>query len=195
MNFRVWIGFWSTLFLLIMVVFDLSFLVGYITRFTEESFAALVSAIFVYEAIKKLLHISHHDERPIRINPGINPDNSAECLCNTGANYLAFHDGYTRDVCLKANYTLVGAGCHTPHYVPDAFLLSVCLFFGTFIMARILKAFKFAPYFPAMVRQTVSDFAVILSIATFVLIDYLLGIDTPKLWVPSEFVVSFYFGP
>jgi len=39
--------------LLVIVAFDLSFLVRYITRFTEESFAVLISIIFIYEACSK----------------------------------------------------------------------------------------------------------------------------------------------
>ena len=45
------------LFLLIIVAFDLSFLVRYITRFTEESFAVLISLIFIYEAFSKVAEI------------------------------------------------------------------------------------------------------------------------------------------
>lgn len=57
MSFRFWIGAWVALVLLIMVAFDLSFLVRYITRFTEESFAILISVIFIYEAFTKIFEI------------------------------------------------------------------------------------------------------------------------------------------
>jgi len=43
--------------LLLIVAFDLSFLVRYITRFTEESFAVLISVIFIYEAFTKTLEV------------------------------------------------------------------------------------------------------------------------------------------
>lgn len=52
--FRAWIGLWTSLLLLLIVAFDLSALVRYITRFTEESFASLIAIIFIYEAFKKL---------------------------------------------------------------------------------------------------------------------------------------------
>ncbi|OWA51813.1 Sodium-driven chloride bicarbonate exchanger [Hypsibius exemplaris] len=186
MSMRVWIGLWSALILLFMVIFDSSFLVGFITRFTEESFAALVSAIFVYEAIKKVLHIA--EEEPIQTNPLTNPDIShlCDCLSVNNETVTPFGENFTNSDCLKGNGTLIGIGCNTPHYVPDAFLLSVLLFFGTFIMSRILKNAKTASYGPARLRQIISDFAVILSIATFVIIDFLMGIPTPKLWVPAE---------
>lgn len=43
--------------LLVIVAFDLSFLVRYITRFTEESFAVLISVIFIYEACSKTIEV------------------------------------------------------------------------------------------------------------------------------------------
>jgi len=58
--FRFWIGFWVMVALLVIVAFELSFLVRYITRFTEECFACLVSVIFIYEAFHKLADIMHH---------------------------------------------------------------------------------------------------------------------------------------
>jgi len=49
MSFRFWIGVWLFFYLMALVAFDLSALVRYITRFTEESFAVLISVIFIYE--------------------------------------------------------------------------------------------------------------------------------------------------
>ena len=40
-----------------MVAFDASVFVCYITRFTEENFATLISVIFIYKAIEKVLAI------------------------------------------------------------------------------------------------------------------------------------------
>jgi len=57
LSFRFWIGMWITLILLIIVMFDLSFLVRYITRFTEECFSILISIIFIYEAFKNMYNI------------------------------------------------------------------------------------------------------------------------------------------
>ena len=54
MSFRFWIGIWTALILLVMVAFDLSYLVCYITRFTEESFATLIALIFIQKAFSKV---------------------------------------------------------------------------------------------------------------------------------------------
>lgn len=48
---RCWIGFWVMMILFGVVALEGCFLVRYFTRFTEEIFACLISAIFVYEAI------------------------------------------------------------------------------------------------------------------------------------------------
>lgn len=54
-----WVGFWTALILLILSATDASCLMRFFTRFTDEIFAALISVIFVYEAVDKLIHIFH----------------------------------------------------------------------------------------------------------------------------------------
>ena len=63
-----WIGLWGMLYLLLLAALDASCLMRFFTRFTDEIFAALISMIFIYEAIKSLIHIfqdldvkKHHD--------------------------------------------------------------------------------------------------------------------------------------
>ncbi|XP_076313061.1 electroneutral sodium bicarbonate exchanger 1-like isoform X11 [Tachypleus tridentatus] len=51
---RLWIGLWTSAILMVLVAFDASALVCYITRFTEENFATLISIIFIYKAIEKI---------------------------------------------------------------------------------------------------------------------------------------------
>nr|MCS5631087.1 PTS sugar transporter subunit IIA [Pirellulaceae bacterium] len=52
-----WVGMWSAFLLLIATMFDCSFLMRYFTRFTDEIFAALISIIFIVEAIKSLVAV------------------------------------------------------------------------------------------------------------------------------------------
>lgn len=51
---RVWIGLWTFLYLFLFVAFNLASLVRYITRFTEEIFATVVSSYFIYKALKSV---------------------------------------------------------------------------------------------------------------------------------------------
>ncbi|XP_078259387.1 anion exchange protein 3-like [Rhinoraja longicauda] len=52
---RVWIGFWLMFIVLITVALEGSLLVRYVTPFTQEIFAFLISAIFIFETMKNLL--------------------------------------------------------------------------------------------------------------------------------------------
>ena len=54
-----WVGIWTGVILLILAVTDASCLMRYFTRFTDEIFAALISLIFIYEAVEKLLDVFH----------------------------------------------------------------------------------------------------------------------------------------
>uniref|UniRef100_A0A672NWJ6 Solute carrier family 4 member 10 n=1 Tax=Sinocyclocheilus grahami TaxID=75366 RepID=A0A672NWJ6_SINGR len=82
----------------------------------------------------------------------------------------------------------VGSACgpHGP-YVPDVLFWSIVLFFSTVAMSAFLKEFKTSRYFPTKVRAIISDFAVFITIFTMVLVDYVLGVPSPKLKVPNVF--------
>jgi len=79
--FRFWIGFWVMVALQIIVAFELSFMVRYITRFTEECFACLVSVIFIYEAFHKLAHITAHQPMHTGVTRE-DPHHPPYCHCN-----------------------------------------------------------------------------------------------------------------
>lgn len=49
LEFRLWVGLWIALILMILVATDASALVSYITRFTEDNFATLIACIFMVE--------------------------------------------------------------------------------------------------------------------------------------------------
>lgn len=49
-----WVGVWSGAFLMICALTDLSFLMRYFTRFTDEIFSVLIALIFILEATKHL---------------------------------------------------------------------------------------------------------------------------------------------
>ncbi|MBL4886178.1 MAG: PTS sugar transporter subunit IIA, partial [Planctomycetaceae bacterium] len=54
-----WIGFWTALILLLLAAFDASCLMRYFTRFSDEVFSALMSLMFIYEAVKALVIVFH----------------------------------------------------------------------------------------------------------------------------------------
>ena len=54
---RVWQGLWTALFTCMLSVFDASALMNRVTRFTEEIFAALISVIFIIEALTSVVKL------------------------------------------------------------------------------------------------------------------------------------------
>uniref|UniRef100_A0A8C5GQU1 Anion exchange protein n=1 Tax=Gouania willdenowi TaxID=441366 RepID=A0A8C5GQU1_GOUWI len=198
LEFRLWIGLWSAFLCLVLVATDASFLVQYFTRFTEEGFSALISFIFIYDAFKKMIKLAHHD--PINSDYDPNLITQYDCRCLPGnssvdLDILAMSNStdlpvnatwasLTRQQCVTYGGELVGEACG---YVPDIALMSLILFFGTYICSMALKKFKTSRFFPTKVRKLISDFAIILTILLFCGVDALVGVETPKLIVPSEF--------
>ncbi|XP_060103394.1 electrogenic sodium bicarbonate cotransporter 1 [Heteronotia binoei] len=197
LEFRLWIGLWSAFLCLILVATDASFLVQYFTRFTEEGFSSLISFIFIYDAFKKMIKLAEY--YPINSHFKVGYVTLYYCTClppdpatmNWRASNLAeMHNGtidwssLSTKECLKYKGNLGGNNCR---YVPDITLMSCILFLGTYTCSMALKKFKTSRYFPTTARKLISDFAIILSILIFCGIDALVGVDTPKLIVPSEF--------
>lgn len=71
--------------------------------------------------------------------------------------------------------------------MPNAFLMSILLFIGTFLIAFQLKKAKTSNFFNATIKNFISDFAVIIAIFSMTITDLLVAVDTPKLEVPTEF--------
>ncbi|XP_031755128.1 electrogenic sodium bicarbonate cotransporter 4 isoform X3 [Xenopus tropicalis] len=181
MEFRLWIGLHSALQCLILVATDASFIIKYITRFTEEGFSTLISFIFIYDAIKKMIGAFKY----YPINSDFKPDYVTLYRCECVAPDPALDwTQLSMKECLKYGGSLVGNSCK---YVPDLALMSFILFFGTYSMTLSLKKFKFSRYFPTKLRKLISDFSIFMSILIFVGLDSLCGLDTPKLQVPTEF--------
>ncbi|KAL7853356.1 hypothetical protein AOLI_G00202000 [Acnodon oligacanthus] len=113
-------------------------------------------------------------------------DEKIETLLNsTGQKHWnATWSSLSRSECVEWGGVLKGEACN---FVPDITLMSFILFLGTYTCSMGLKKFKTSRFFPTMVRKLISDFAIILAILIFCGIDALIGVDTPKLLVPSEF--------
>ncbi len=57
-----WVGMWTSLFLMLIVAFDLTSLIRFFTRFTDETFAALISLIFIYAAMTDIAGVVVSEE-------------------------------------------------------------------------------------------------------------------------------------
>ncbi|XP_028327596.1 sodium bicarbonate cotransporter 3-like isoform X1 [Gouania willdenowi] len=202
LSLRTSIGLWTAFFCLLLVATDASSLVCYITRFTEEAFAALICIIFIYEALEKLVHLGHI--YPVNMNNHLDNLTSYRCVCsapaNASADVLRLWSSRNLSVenidweqlsvkeCVDLKGEFVGSACSSGGpFVPDVLFWSIILFFATFFLSSFLKQFKTKRYFPTKVRSAISDFAVFLTIVVMVLLDFMLGIPSPKLSVPARF--------
>ncbi|XP_074840525.1 sodium bicarbonate cotransporter 3 isoform X8 [Carettochelys insculpta] len=202
LSLRTSIGLWTAFLCIVLVATDASSLVCYITRFTEEAFAALICIIFIYEALEKLFHLGevyafnmHNDLDKLTLYSCVcsepqNPSNETLLMwlkTNTSVDTITWSN-LTVSECKKFHGVFLGSACgHHGPYIPDVLFWSVILFFTTFFLSSFLKQFKTKRYFPTKVRSTISDFAVFLTIVIMVLIDWLVGVPSPKLHVPEKF--------
>uniref|UniRef100_A0A669CKW8 Anion exchange protein n=1 Tax=Oreochromis niloticus TaxID=8128 RepID=A0A669CKW8_ORENI len=184
LEFRLWIGLWAAMFCLALVATDASFLVQYFTRFTEEGFSALISFIFIYDAFKKMIKLAHYHPINTDYDPNLVTQYDCRCMPDTVFPVNATWASLTKEQCMKYGGQLVGQSCG---YMPDITLMSFILFLGTYTCSMSLKKFKTSRFFPTQVRKLISDFAIILAILLFCGVDALVGVETPKLLVPSEF--------
>uniref|UniRef100_A0A674HH42 Anion exchange protein n=1 Tax=Taeniopygia guttata TaxID=59729 RepID=A0A674HH42_TAEGU len=202
LSLRTSIGLWTAFLCIVLVATDASSLVCYITRFTEEAFAALICIIFIYEALEKLVDLG--EVYPFNMHNDLNKLTSYSCVCskpekpsnetlhlwrsmNKSGEDIAWSN-LTVSECLEYHGVFRGSACgHHGPYIPDVLFWSVILFFATFFLSSFLKKFKTKRYFPTKVRSTISDFAVFLTIVIMVLIDYFVGVPSPKLQVPEKF--------
>nr|XP_008119790.1 PREDICTED: sodium bicarbonate cotransporter 3 isoform X3 [Anolis carolinensis] len=202
LSLRTSIGLWTSFLCILLVATDASSLVCYITRFTEEAFAALICIIFIYEALEKLFHLG--EVYPFNMHNDLNKLTMYSCVCAEPPNpsnetvmewkkankFIESIEWANLTVkgCNDLHGIFVGSACghHGPYY-PDVLFWSVILFFTTFFLSSFLKQFKTKRYFPTKVRSTISDFAVFLTIVIMVIIDYLVGVPSPKLHVPEKF--------
>ncbi|XP_041956051.1 electrogenic sodium bicarbonate cotransporter 4 isoform X4 [Alosa sapidissima] len=133
MELRLWIGIHSCVQCFFLVATDASYIIKYMTRFTEEGFSSLISFIFISDAIKKMVGSFKY----YPINTDFKPDYVTQYKCE----------------CIAPD----------PMPVPD----NTSALFG--------------------LRKLISDFSIFMSIMTFVGLDMLMGLKTPKLIVPTEF--------
>ena len=156
MEFRLWIGVWVFVLLVILVVFNLSFMVKYITRFTEDCFATLVAIVFIFDAIKNVFKM--RDPQPIVSSSpnlgdfGFTSVYNSSTVLSTTSKSATYGDVTTTIEALKAAQP-------KPAYKTqdDVYYLSVLLFLLSFFICTSLKGFRKKPFFPAKVRFCLTE--------------------------------------
>uniref|UniRef100_A0A4W4FKP2 Anion exchange protein n=1 Tax=Electrophorus electricus TaxID=8005 RepID=A0A4W4FKP2_ELEEL len=165
---RVWIGFWLIFIVLVIVAVEGSFLVRYISPFTQEIFAFLISLIFIYETFSKLFKV--FQEHPLLRSY---PTSSGPGLRTPGPT----------DGSVLVEGTILNQ--------PNTALLSLVLMLGTFFVAFFLRKFRNSRFLGGKVRRVIGDFGIPISILLSVIVDYCIpDTYTQKLNVPSGFSVT-----
>ncbi|XP_038646087.1 anion exchange protein 3 isoform X2 [Scyliorhinus canicula] len=158
---RVWIGFWLLIIVIIMVAFEGSLLIRYISPFTQEIFAFLISIIFIYETFNNLYEV--FQENPLLdIYPAINQQ--------------------------RSNFT---QPAKHPTQQPNTALLSLVMMVGTFFLAFFMRKFRNSRFLGGSARRIIGDFGIPISLLLMVSVDILIiDTYTKKLNVPLEFSVT-----
>ncbi|KAK3587039.1 hypothetical protein CHS0354_008062 [Potamilus streckersoni] len=212
---RIWIGLWVLVITMIVLAAEGSFLVKYITRFTEEIFAVLISMIFIVEVIYKLKEI--YEEHPLQFYycdscaayqpPILNYSNGTHVLILNMTSYMssafkpsgipsynstvAANDHDDDDDGVDQDYDEIVPMQH--HYVkqynqPNTALLSTILVLGTFLIAYFLRIFRNSRFLGRSARRALGDFGIFIAIIAMVLFDYFLADTyTQKLDLPEPF--------
>ncbi|XP_028289474.1 anion exchange protein 3 [Parambassis ranga] len=158
---RVWIGFWLIFIVLVLVAAEGSFMVRYISPFTQEIFAFLISLIFIYETFSKLIKVFR--EHPL----------------------MAI---YPTDTTLSEDFQEFEGPVFNQ---PNTALLSLVLMMGTFFVAFFLRKFRNSRFLGGKARRIIGDFGIPISILVSVFVDYsITDTYTQKLNVPSGFSVT-----
>ncbi|XP_042192104.1 anion exchange protein 3 [Callorhinchus milii] len=164
---RVWIGLWLMVIVVITVAFEGSFLVRYITPFTQEIFAFLISIIFIYETFYKLYKV--FAEHPLlKTYPAVTPGHSM-------------------------NHSEPVSSPETPGVgmQPNTALLSLLMMCGTFFVAFFMRKLRNSRFLGGKARRIIGDFGIPIAILVMVLLDYAItDTYTQKLNVPNGFSVT-----
>ena len=140
MEFRLWVGLWTAFFLIILVALNLSYLVKYITRFTEDCFATLVAIIFVIDAIKSTLKLRFS-----------RPKVSNDLLFDINSTNSSLLSNYTTPEPFEnvTNTVLMQSSDIDVANQRAVFYFSVLLFLMTFVICMGLKSFREKPFLPS----------------------------------------------
>uniref|UniRef100_A0A8C9T9I6 Anion exchange protein n=1 Tax=Scleropages formosus TaxID=113540 RepID=A0A8C9T9I6_SCLFO len=158
---RIWIGFWLIVIVLVIVAAEGSFMVRYISPFTQEIFAFLISLIFICETFSKIIKVGFCRRYS---GPGEHRLTGDERTSSVGGPL---------------------------HMQPNTALLSLVLMLGTFFVAYFLRKFRNSRFLGGKARRIIGDFGIPISILVSVFVDiFTPETYTQKLNVPSGFSVT-----
>ncbi len=135
---RVWIGFWLIFIVLVIVAAEGSFLVRYISPFTQEIFAFLISLIFIYETFSKLFKVI------LVVSSKKYSNQSTEDKLRLFSHFQVFKEHPLMAIYPSDSTPATGLqNVFEPIFnQPNTALLSLVLMMGTFFLAFFLRKFR-----------------------------------------------------
>uniref|UniRef100_A0A182P113 Anion exchange protein n=1 Tax=Anopheles epiroticus TaxID=199890 RepID=A0A182P113_9DIPT len=194
---RVYVGCWLAVIALVVSAFEGSVYVRLFTRFTQEIFSALITLIYIVETVMKLLsvykrhplladyiykNITVPEPLPMPYVEQGNGTTTAELLAES----LTTAVNATMGIAPNSDNLLIPEDANGPLNRPNTALFCTILTLGTFSLAYYLKLFRNSHFLGRNARRALGDFGVPISIALFVLVDYMIPqVFTEKLSVPE----------
>ncbi|KAH8270096.1 hypothetical protein KR018_003994 [Drosophila ironensis] len=179
LSLRVYVGCWLIVIALTVSAFEGSVYVRLLTRFTQEIFSALITLIYIVETMMKLVSI--YEQNPLLPDYNLPPPT----LVGHDANGTVL--GNATEGVANISTTAMPMGPQSlPKNQPNTALFCTILTLATFVVAYYLKLFRNSHFLGRNARRALGDFGVPISIAIFVLVDYLVpAVYTEKLVVPE----------
>ncbi|XP_053956547.1 anion exchange protein 3 isoform X2 [Anastrepha ludens] len=186
LTIRAYIGVWLAIIATTLSAFECSVYVRLFTRFTQEIFSALITLIYIYETLMKL--VSVYKKNPLLADYNFPPATFAPQLQSFDNTTTDNFGNVTADVSISNTTSSIGLISNIVSHtnMPNTALFCTILTLGTFTIAYYLKLFRNSHFLGRNARRALGDFGVPIAIAIFVLIDYLIPqVHTDKLSVPE----------
>ncbi|KRK01562.1 anion exchange protein 3 isoform X6 [Drosophila yakuba] len=188
LSLRVYVGVWLIIIALTVSAFEGSVYVRLLTRFTQEIFSALITLIYIVETFMKLISI--YKENPLLPDYNLPPPTLVAHEHATNGSLLNVTASVTENITqmvMNISTTAMPIGPPPlPKNQPNTALFCTILTLATFVVAYYLKLFRNSHFLGRNARRALGDFGVPISIAIFVLVDYLVpAVYTEKLVVPE----------
>nr|NP_996033.1 anion exchanger 2, isoform K [Drosophila melanogaster]AAS65046.1 anion exchanger 2, isoform K [Drosophila melanogaster] len=188
LSLRVYVGVWLIIIALTVSAFEGSVYVRLLTRFTQEIFSALITLIYIVETFMKLISI--YRENPLLSDYNLPPPTLVAHEHATNESLLNATASVTTNITqmvMNISTTAMPIGPPPlPKNQPNTALFCTILTLATFVVAYYLKLFRNSHFLGRNARRALGDFGVPISIAIFVLVDYLVpAVYTEKLVVPE----------
>ncbi|XP_055538046.1 anion exchange protein 2 isoform X5 [Wyeomyia smithii] len=195
---RVYVGIWLAIISLVVSAFEGSVYVRLFTRFTQEIFSALITLIYLVETLMKLIYVyrrnplyAEYRYQNITVVPEPLSVTDANTTLEKSVGILAesltvMINSTVAPLITTDENLLIPSDSIGPKNQPNTALFCTILTLGTFSLAYYLRLFRNSHFLGRNARRALGDFGVPISIALFVLVDFMIPqVFTEKLSVPE----------